>query len=132
VILGRLRAETKAKLAVLTIPPLGENLNSRMNGLVDGYNDTLREVAARHEVDCLPLHDRLVEALDATRTPPPYTGNIRKVMTAGARHLIFRQSWNTVSRRNGLSLLTDHIHLNDRAAAVVADLISTFLRESLS
>jgi acyl-CoA thioesterase-1 len=42
-------------------------------------------------------------------------------------HLVLRRSWNDVSRRNGLTLLTDQVHLNDRAAAVVADLVSESL-----
>ena len=43
------------------------------------------------------------------------------------RRLVLRQSWDEISRAHGLALLTDHLHLNDRAAAVVADLVADWL-----
>lgn len=129
IILGRLAAETDARVAVLTIPPLGERLDSRMNGLVQEYNDALATVAASHGATLLPLHDRLVRLLPRDHIPPPYEGNDRLVVTAAARHLLLRRSWDRVSRRNGLTLLTDHIHLNDTAAATVAEVIGGFLRQ---
>lgn len=127
VVLDRLRDGTRARLAVLEIPPLGEDLSSRMNGLVEEYNNTLRAVASPRGLPVLPLHERLVALVPTDRPAPPYVGSTRTVMLAAARHLLLRQSWAAISRRNGLSVLTDHIHLNDRAADVVADLIEEFL-----
>ena len=125
VILTRL-GQTQARLAVLDLPPLGEDLGSRMNQLVDQYNDTLRDVAAGHKVPVLPLHERLV-ALLPEADPPPYTGDVWLVFRSMLRHAVLRQSWDSISARNGLTLLTDNLHLNDRSADVVADLISEFL-----
>lgn len=45
-------------------------------------------------------------------------------------HLLLRRSWDDIGRRNGLALLTDHIHLNDRAADILADLVNGFLDPS--
>ena len=131
-ILRRLGSETDARVAVLTIAPLGEDLDSRMNRLVDEYNTSLVDLATTHGATVLPLHDVLIKLLPRDHTPPPYEGNIRKIMSAAAQHMILRRSWNSVSRRNGLSLLTDHIHLNDTAANAVAELINTFLQENLT
>jgi acyl-CoA thioesterase I len=128
-ILRRLSDNTDARIAVLTIPPLGEDLDSRMNRLVNDYNTTLVGLASTHGATVLPLHDRLVALIPSDRTAVPYEGNVRKVATAAAQHLLLRRSWNTVSRRNGLTVLTDHIHLNDTAANAVADLIDAFLQE---
>jgi lysophospholipase L1-like esterase len=125
-ILTRL-GETEARLAVLDLPPLGEDLGSRMNQLVEEYNATLREVAAGHGVPVLPLHERLVALLPADARPPQYRGDIWLVFRSMLRHAVLRQSWDAISARNGLELLTDNLHLNDRSADVVADLISEFL-----
>mgnify|MGYP000845561695 CR=1 FL=1 len=130
-ILSRLAAQTSARVAVLEIPPLGEDLASRMNALVNDYNARLHEVAAGHGVPVLPLHDRLVAMLPTGRSAPTYEGRMRPVMTAGVRHVVLRQSWDSISRSRGLTLLTDHIHLNDRAAAVVSSLIDDFVAQSL-
>lgn len=126
-VLGRLEAETNARLAVLTIPPLGERLDSRMNQLVNSFNATLESIVESHDATLLPLHDHLVGQLPRDEAAPPYDGNARIVLMAAAQHLILRRSWDRISRRNGLTLLTDHIHLNDRAASSVTDLIGSFL-----
>lgn len=125
-ILTRLRTETTARVAVLEISMLGENLSSRMNLLVAEYNAALRQLATKHDVTCLALNERLRSSLPPDHQSPPYAGKVSAVMKAALRHTVLRQGWNRVSQRNGLALLTDHIHLNDTAAAVVADLIGGF------
>lgn len=128
-ILARLQAETDVELVVLDLPPLGEDLASRMNGLVGQYNAVLHEVADSHGVRCLPLHARLVELLPAGHHPPAYEGQPIEILKAAARHMVLRQSWDDIAAVNGLAVLTDHIHLNDRAAGVVAELIGQVLGE---
>jgi acyl-CoA thioesterase I len=126
-ILSRLQAETSARIAVLDIPMIGEDLASVMNGRVDAYNQALRRVADNHGVPCLPLHDRLAALLPADHRPPPYLGKPSIVAGAVLGHFVLRRSWNDVSARNGLAVLTDHVHLSDRGAAVVAELVEQFL-----
>jgi lysophospholipase L1-like esterase len=129
-ILSRLRAETDARIAVLDIPPLGEDPDSRMNELVRAYNATLAEVAAAHGVPVLPLHARLLALLPPGHRPPPYTGDVRLVMKASFKHMVLRRSWDSIAADHGLVVLTDHLHLADRAADIVADLIGTILPPS--
>ena len=70
-IIDRLRAETGARLAILDLPPLGEDLASEINGRIREYNEALRAVAAETGVPVLPLHDRLVALLRTIRRPRP-------------------------------------------------------------
>jgi len=42
-------------------------------------------------------------------------------------HNILHRSWDRISAANGLAVLTDHIHLNDRAAVRAADLVADFI-----
>jgi lysophospholipase L1-like esterase len=126
-VLGRLRSETSARVAVLDIPPLGEDVASEANRRVDGYNATLHEVAAEHGVACLPLHDRLVTLLPPGHRPPPYTGSTAVILKATFSHLLLRRSFDEIARRNGLAVLADHVHLTERSAGVVAELIGEFL-----
>jgi acyl-CoA thioesterase-1 len=126
-ILGRLRAETGARIAVLDLPPIGEDLGSEINGLVRIYNATLREVATEAGVPVLPLHDGLVALLPDGHKPPPFEGRRDAMGSAIVRRLVLRRSWDRVSADHGLALLTDHLHLNDRAASVTAELIEEWL-----
>jgi hypothetical protein len=127
IIVSRLRDETDARVAVIEIPILGEDLSSRMNGLADDYNAELHAAAVEHAVPCLPLNTQLRTALPADHRPSAYEGSVSLVAKAAAGHLLLRRSWDDVARRNGLTLLTDHIHLNDRAAGILTELIGGFL-----
>lgn len=50
---------------------IGEDLSSDINRRVDTYNQALRQVAAAHAVQCLPVHDTLASLLPAAHDPPP-------------------------------------------------------------
>lgn len=126
-ILTRLQTETSARLAVLDIPMIGEDLSSDINGRVDAYNSALRQIAGSHGVACLPLHDRLSALLPPDHQPPPYRGRPGPVAGALLGHFVLRRSWDEISARRGLAVLTDHVHLSDRGAGVIAELIEEFL-----
>jgi len=126
-ILGRLTSETDARIALSEIPMLGENRGSDINQHVDTYNAAIHEMANDRGLACLPIHRRLVELLPEGHTPPPYEGKTGPIIKATLSHRLLRRSWDAVSARNGLVLLTDQIHLNDRAATVVADSVAEFL-----
>lgn len=126
-VITRLKAETQAKIVLLELPMLGEDLGGRMNGLVRDYNAALREIAAQHGITCLPLYDHLVALLPPGHTPPPYAGDINFILKAAVSAFLFRRSWDDIARQNGMIVLTDHLHLSDQAAQVVADLLGDFL-----
>ena len=89
-ILDRLRAETDARVAVLDLPPLGEDLDSETNGRVRAYNAALLEVAAAAGVPVLPLHERLVALLPAGHRPPPFAGRRDLMGSSLFRRLVLR------------------------------------------
>ena len=128
-IIDRLQAETDAQIVILDLPMLGEDLASDMNRRVADYNAVLRAIAIDKGVPCLPLRERLGALLPPNHTPPPYEGKKGPVLRAWIKHFMQRISWDAVSADHGLALLTDHIHLNNRAAAVVAALIGDFLED---
>jgi acyl-CoA thioesterase I len=126
-ILRRLRSETHARIAIIEIPMLGEDLNSKTNERVDKYNEALHLIAAEQAIECLPLHDHLVELLPPGHVSPPYEVKIGLTLKSQLQHHVLRRNWDAVSASNGLALLTDHTHLGERAAQVVADLVADFV-----
>jgi acyl-CoA thioesterase I len=126
-ILDRLATETRARLVVLELPLLGENLDSEHNRRVGQYNTALRERCERRGVPCLPLHRELADLLPAEHRAPHGAGATGPMVAAAARRLLLRQGWNAISAEQGLRLLTDHVHLNETSAAVVADLLTEAL-----
>ena len=109
---------------------IGEDLTSDINRRVDSYNLELRRVAAAHLAGYLPLHDRLAGLLPSPHNPPPYRGRFGPMIRASLSHNILHRSWDKISASNGLIALIDHVHLNDRAAALIADLVADFINGS--
>jgi acyl-CoA thioesterase-1 len=126
-ILRRLQAETSARIAVLEIPIMGEDLDGEMNRRVDEYNEALHGVAAEFGVPCLPLHDRMIELLPPDHVPPPFSTSARPLINSLYQHHVRRRTWDEAAASNGLMLLTDNTHLGERAGGVIADLVAEFI-----
>ncbi|MYM64209.1 SGNH/GDSL hydrolase family protein [Pseudomaricurvus sp. HS19] len=127
-ILQRLQAGGVEHIAVLSLPMLGEDTDSDLNARILQYNVVLRSLCEELGVSYLPLHETLMKLLPAGHRPPRYQGSQAPAFKALARHYLLGQGWDHISRKQGFYLVTDHIHLNDRAAAVIRDLIMNYLR----
>lgn len=128
-LLGRL-AQTGVPVAVLTLPPLGDDPAQDPSGPA---NDALGEAVARHGLTLLDLR----AALAPLTTPggPPYAGGLLSLagpMLGGvARHYTLGTSWDQLAGARGSRLFIDGVHFSDRAAAVVLDLVDGWLRTVL-
>jgi acyl-CoA thioesterase-1 len=126
-IVTRLAAETSARVALIQVPPISEELGSDFNQRVDSFNEVVAEVAAAHDIEVLPLNTRLKAIIAASSTAPPFDGTTREIKSAIFQRLVLRRRWDKISARAGRAVLTDNIHLNDRAAGEVAALVRTFV-----
>lgn len=132
-IVTRLQRETTARLALLSLAVIGEDLEHEANRKVELYNEVIRRVASEEKVDYLPFHERVVAYLreheaDRAHLPPmlAYRDGLINVGNAVALHAN-GLSWDEVSQRNGLLLTTDCLHLNSVSAGMIADLIERWL-----
>jgi lysophospholipase L1-like esterase len=132
-IVRRFQTETRARIALLSLAVIGEDLEHEANKRVALYNVSVRRVAAVTKVDYLPLHERMVAYLkeheaDRASLPPrlEYREGLVNIAHATALHAK-GVSWDEISRRNGLLLTTDCLHLNSVGAGMIADLIEEWL-----
>jgi lysophospholipase L1-like esterase len=132
-IVQRLKHETDARLAVHSLAVIGEDLEHGANRKVDLYNEAIRRVAEKEAITYLPLHERMLAYLkehegDRAQLPPrlEYRDGLHNIGNATALHAS-GLSWDDVSRRNGLLVLTDTLHLNSIGAGMIADLIEGWL-----
>ena len=132
-IVTRLKAGTGARLALLTLAIIGEDPDHEAFHRVFAYNEVIRRVARDEKTACLPLHERMVAYLkehDAGRAGLPprlgYRDGLINVGNAIAQHAT-GLSWDEISRRNGLLLTTDCLHLNSIGGDMIADLIEDWL-----
>ena len=89
----------------------------------------IRETARREGCAYLPLNETMVAYLKANPRPQRHSySESQSLMYAGIfRHFILGESFDGISSRHGFLLLTDFLHLNGRAAGMVADLVLEFV-----
>jgi lysophospholipase L1-like esterase len=131
-IVRRLTSESSARVALLSLPVLGEELDSTPVRRSAQYSMVVREVAEAHHVTYLPLNERQTAHLRATGHTPgiPFRDGRALSARAATQHFVLRRSLDDVSRRRRLELTTDLIHQNTRGATIIADLIADFLTDA--
>jgi len=123
-----LKENTRAKIALASLPVLGENLMSTFNNTINAYNGHLKEIAAQEQVGYLPVHERQKEYLTSTQpTGRDFESDGRLTRGLLIRHYLLRQSFDTISKRYGYILVTDGIHMNSRGASFIIEEIESFL-----
>ena len=127
-----LSARTHARIALLSLPPIGEVLDKPGFAASDAYSRVIHEAAAEEHLAYLPLHENMTALLRDRKPHPryPFHDDQRLMNIAVARHFLFGQSYDDISRANGFLLLTDHIHMNSTGAGMAADLIESFVTKA--
>ncbi len=129
--LAALTAELKLacpRVALCTIPPLGDDPSAPAEALVREYNGRLGSVARAAGVELIDIHAALC-ALEPGGGRA-YQGGIwavvALVLRATAARYLFGRSWDAIARSAGWHLTVDGIHLSDRAGAVVAEAVNAW------
>jgi lysophospholipase L1-like esterase len=128
-IVDRLTEETSARIALLSLPVLGEELGSASVQRSADYTAVVKEIAEARNVAYLPLYERQLAYLTAGGFTPGIRFRDGRLLSASAatQHFVLRRSFDSISRSRGLQLTTDLIHQNTRGATMIADLIDRFL-----
>jgi lysophospholipase L1-like esterase len=125
----RLTTETSAKVALLSLPVLGQELGSESVLRSAQYSAVVKEIAESCDVTYLPLNETQTAHLRAGGHTPGIAFRDGRALSARAatQHFVLGRSFDSISRRRGLELTTDMIHQNTRGATIIADLIAEFL-----
>ena len=114
-----------SKIALCTIPPIGENKDSTVNNHVKKYNEFIELTAKNKNITLLPVSKLLWEDLSIRTYPfksdydPRSLPIIRRIFGGLVHHYIFKRSWDDVAKSKGQWLLFDQIHLGERGAKIV-------------
>ncbi|WP_157680384.1 SGNH/GDSL hydrolase family protein [Mycobacterium dioxanotrophicus] len=128
-IVERLTRETSARIGLLSLPVLGEDLGSASVRRSQEYSAVLKKIAESDRVTYLPLNERQVEYLTVGGFQPctHYRDNLALMVGGAIQHFLLRRSLDDISHRRGLQLTTDLLHQNTRGATMIADLIEEFV-----
>jgi lysophospholipase L1-like esterase len=131
-IVRTLKRTTRARIALFSIPPIGEDPGHYAYIRTEDYAAIIEEVAKDEEVAYLPLRERLcayIEALPPSSPPALGFKSFGKAqLDAGRAQRYLGKSLDEISAANRFRLLVDGIHLNSHGAAIAAELAEGFLR----
>ncbi|MEG3632814.1 SGNH/GDSL hydrolase family protein [Micromonospora palythoicola] len=127
-IVDRVASRTSARIALLSLPPLGEDLDSELNRKLSRYNTVIAQTATRARIDYLPVHEQLADILrQRVNDPAPYDFSFPLAFGAATQHYLLGRSWDEVASNGGRELHVDHVHLNDHGGAVITELAARWL-----
>jgi lysophospholipase L1-like esterase len=126
----QLKKQTNAKIAILSLPPIGEDINHIAYQRTKEYSGIIQDVAKKNTVDYLPLHEKITEYIQAEGQHPrlSYDNGFRGIMMKGIfSHFLLKTSFDKIAANNGFLIITDFLHLNSRGAKMTADLIENWI-----
>ena len=129
------KASPSTKVALMTLPPMGEDLRSAANQIVQQANDRIVQVARKQDVGVVEVYDRLAGILEKTRRRSDWSlGVLHRPVHYLMNFLLYNVS--VLFSRNLLSTLfygynisADGIYLNERGGQQVVALVADWLVE---
>lgn len=124
-IVTRLQKETRAAIALLSLPLITEDRTHELFQRSIEYSTLIKAVAEKKGVAYLPLNERQQTFLHSANTVPhtEYDGTNNLMAKAILAHWLLGRKWDDISRKYGLALTTDHVHQNSVGAGMIAELI---------
>ena len=120
------------RVALCTIPPLGDDDQQPVAALVARYNQHVRSLAAEHGCVLLDVHEAIVPLLSPAKTP--YVGDLptvgRYIVKVAFHRYLLGRSWDTIAASMGYGATAEGIHLSDAAAAKVEALVVGFVDDA--
>ena len=129
-IVERLQRGTRAHIALLSIPPIGEELESQQVRTTRWFSEVVRRVARRYGVAYLPVFEQMTDYL--TEHPPAQNMGHVKWQWHSVKAIFERKilgvELDEIAEHQGFVLHSDMLHLNSRGANIIADLIENSVR----
>lgn len=128
-IIKQLQENTKAKIVLVTLPPLGENLEDRDNQFIKEFNDEIKQIAQKQHLTLLDLNQKMQDYLHknppaAPKTVPEDMGTMLKAICS---HYFLFQNWDKIAQKNGYTLFTDGVHFSSIGGKMLMDLVKKII-----
>ncbi|CAH0996603.1 hypothetical protein EMA8858_02735 [Emticicia aquatica] len=124
-IIHQLKQKTKAKIAVMSLPVMGEDLAHEANIRADKYSNFIKELAEKEQLIYVPVREKQKEFLLKNPKPPKHTfeETYKLLNLSVIRYYILGNSWDEISRKHGFQLTPDNLHQNSIAGIMIRDLV---------
>lgn len=128
-IIERLKNETEAKISLLSLPLMGEDLESEVNYLADDYSEIIRNIASEENVFFLDIRTVMKAYIQEHQQvkPPDFEKYYLVMLKSICLHFYFGFSFDKLSQMNGMLLSHDQLHQNSIAGKIIARQVSDWL-----
>jgi lysophospholipase L1-like esterase len=128
-IIQQLKMSPGLRIAIASLPVVGENLESLENRTISKYNAELKRISDKENVTYLPVHEEQKSFLTQKTVDrgKDYRRSEKLAYSSLFQHYLLLRSFDSISRKNGYLLLTDGIHQNPTGARFIADEIEEFI-----
>jgi lysophospholipase L1-like esterase len=132
-IIRRIKTDTKARIAICSLQPIGEDpassnpFQAEINRLTAEYNAVIRQIAREENAYYIPFYERMQEQIQASPGKAFTAFNFLPFYYDAFEQFILRRSLDDISRRNGWTFHIDGVHLNSRGGNMLVDLVQKFL-----
>lgn len=129
-IVKSLKLNTHSKIALVSLPIIGENLESIENKTISKYNAELKKIAENENISYLPVYEKQKDFLMSKigGMGKDCINNTKMAFKSLILHYILFKSLDKISAKNGFLLLTDGIHQNSIGGKFIADEIENFIK----
>ena len=123
------KANTSAKIAITTLPWLGEQEDASIMNVIKSHNKIIKAIAVKYDLFILDLFSKFQEQIANNDSIPYTTSELRRLrgLRAVILYYIFGWSWTKIGEKYKLKLLCDHIHLNEKGGDLMEQLVKEFL-----
>lgn len=132
-IIKKLKSNTKSKIALCSIPLMGEDVKSKQNLNVRELNSIILDISKREKVYYLPFFEGQLNILNKmlkNELPNIKAKYSRLRNIAIFKKIILRKSWFKISQDAGLKIHSDTLHLNREGVRPLIDLIISFISKN--
>ncbi|MFD2523749.1 SGNH/GDSL hydrolase family protein [Emticicia soli] len=129
-IINRLKQETKAKIGVMSLPVMSEDLTYEANKKADKYSEYISELAQKQKLTYLPLREKQKDFLLVNPKPLKHTFDetFKLLIFSVINHYILGKDWDYSSKRHGYQLTPDNLHQNSVSGRMIRDLVRDFIK----
>ena len=130
------KISNQSNVAICTLPPIGENIDSKVNKHIKKFNDYIELIATQKKISLLKVSDALWLDIKSRTYSLKFEYNpktiplLRRIFGGIFHHYLFKKTWNDIAKAKGQWILFDQIHLNERGAKVVYKLVQKFISNS--
>jgi lysophospholipase L1-like esterase len=129
-IIRQLKAKTHAKIAVMSLPVMGEDLAHEANQKADKYSEFVKQLATNEQLIYLPVREKQKEFLQ--KKPQPLTHTFEETYKllnfSVISYYLLGKSWDEISTKHGFQLTPDNLHQNSIAGGMIRDLVMENLK----